>query len=265
MREFRSEMTRLARPRMLATWAALTAIFAALVNSVMFPTVAHDRSAPPTNGPGVVFPTLHRLQSGHGLTAGLGAAASIFGVLTLAMWATATASDYTTGMVRVLVAAQPRRWRLLTGKIAALAVLTAAATTVAVAVDTAVAPAAARAAGVSTVAWHAGAAGTVAGAWANLYLALLVWGLIGVALAVVLRSAAAAISIGVGWVLLVEGVIASAAKPVGHWLPGSMLSALAGNGSADQPYHRALAIGAVYATVCWVVSWQVFQRREITE
>lgn len=264
MAEFLSELTRLRRPRLLATWVALTAVFAALVNTVMFSTVAHHRSAP-TNGPGVVFPTYSHLEAASGLTAGLSAAAGMFGVLTLAIWATATASDYSTGLVRILVAAQPHRWRLLAGKVAALAILTAAACAVAVMVDTAVAPAAAHAAGISTAAWKSAAAHTVAAGWFNLYLAMLVWGLIGLVLAVVTRSSAAAISIGVGWVLLVEGVVKSAAKTVGHWLPGTTLSSLAGGGSTDQSYRLSLLLAALYAAVCSVVSWQVFRRREITE
>ncbi|MDA8043986.1 MAG: hypothetical protein M0Z30_01935 [Actinomycetota bacterium] len=264
MAEFLSEWTRLGRPRLLATWAVLTAVFAALINTVMFSTVARHRSTP-TNGPGVAFPTYSRLQAAGGLTAGLSAAASMFGVLTLAIWATATASDYSTGLVRILVAAQPLRSRLLAGKVAALAILTAAACAVAVMVDTAVAPAAAHAAGISTAAWKSGAAGTIAAGWLNLYLATVVWGLIGLVLAVVTLSSSAAISIGVGWVLLVEGVVKTAVKSVGRWLPGTTLSSLAGSGSAGQPYHRALLLGALYAAVCWVVSWQVFRRREITE
>lgn len=263
-RAIRSELTRLVRPRLLATWAGLTALFAALINSVMFRAVAKGGSRP-TNGPGVNFPTLAQLHSSHGLTAGLGAAASLFGVLTLAIWASVTAGDYSTGLIRLLVSAEPRRWRLLAAKIGALALLTAAAAVIAVVVDTAVAPQAAHAAGVTTSAWKTGAAHTVLTGWIDLYLAMLVWGLIGVALAVVTRSAAAAISIGVGWVLLVEGVIESAARSVGHWLPGTTLSSLAAHGSATQSYLTALLLGALYAAVCWLTAWQVFRHREITE
>ena len=48
-----------------------------------------------------------------------------------AIWAVVTASDYGSGLIRLLVAAEPRRWRLLAGKVVALVILTAAATTVA--------------------------------------------------------------------------------------------------------------------------------------
>src|SRR5664280_2154577 len=85
--------------------------------------------------PGVAFPTLAEMESQAGLMAGLAAASNMFGIVTLSFWAVVTASDYSSGLIRLLVAAEPRRWRLLAGKVAALVIVTAAATTVAAVVN----------------------------------------------------------------------------------------------------------------------------------
>lgn len=264
MRELRSELGRLVRPRLLATWFGLVAVFAVLVNLVMFST-ATSEGGMPAAGPGVTFPTLAELTGSGGLVAGVGAAANMFGVVTLAIWASATASDYSTGLVRLLVSAQPRRWRLVAGKALALAALTAAATTVALVVNVGVAPAVAEAAEVSTADWRAGAAGELVSAWANAYGAMLVWGLLGMALATATRSAAASISIGVGWLLVVESVVRQAAEAIGDWLPGATLSSLALGGSAAQQHATAAALALVYGLACLAVTTQLSTRREVTD
>ena len=51
----RSELTRLMRPRMLLAWFGLTALFAVMINAVMFST-ASESTGGPASGPGVAFP-----------------------------------------------------------------------------------------------------------------------------------------------------------------------------------------------------------------
>lgn len=261
---FRSALVRLRRPRMLAAWLGLTAMFAVLINVVMFQIVAHSKSVP-ANGPGTSFPALAQLESAHGLAAGLAAAGSFFGVITLAFWAVAGASDYQSGLIRVLATGQPRRWKLLAGQALALALWTAAATLVAVVLTIIVAPVGAHAAGVSTAAWRAAATGTLAKAAFDLYASLLVWGAIGLLLAVTTRSSAIAITCGVAYVLIVEPVITAAAKGVGHWLPGQTLTALAHGGTSAVSYSAASALAATYTAIAAVVAVLVVIRRDITD
>ena len=264
IRVFRSELVRLRRKGLLAGWLGLTAMFAVLINIVMFQVVG-DGSGGAANGPGATFPSLAELTSGDGLTAGMGAAASFFGVVTLAFWAITAAGDYGTGLIRLLASAEPRRWRLILGKVAALAVWTAAAATVALVVTVVVAPIGAGAAGVSTDTWSSGAAGTVVRAWLDLFGALLVWGTIGFVLATVAKSAAVAISVGVGYVLVVEAVVEAAVKSVGDWLPGNTLTALAQGGTSTVSHGAALALGAVYALAGLAIAVTVTRRRDITD
>ncbi len=259
-----SELTRLRRRSIVAGWFSLTALFALLINFVMFQVVKQG-ATPAQNGPGVAFPDWQTLLGEHGIVAGLSAASSFFGVIALSFWALAAASDYSTGLVRILASAQPRRWALLVGKWLALAAYTAAATLVALVVDLICAPGAAAAGGYQPHAWGHHLAPVLAGSAVNLFLSLLVWGTIGLALATLTRSAGVAIGVGVGYVLLLEAVIKAAAASAAKWLPGTTISALAHGGTADLGYHSALGLGLAYTVVAAAVSIIVFRRRDITD
>ena len=260
----RSELTRLRQPRLLISWFTLMALFAAMVNTIMVSFVSGGGSLPP-GAPGVSFPTLAEMESPSGLMAGLAAASNIFGVVTLSFWAVATASDYSSGLIRPLVAAEPHRWRLLAGKVAALLVVTAAATTVAAAVNVVAVFPAAGAAGISTAAWGTDLVAVVATAWLNLFLALCAWGVLGLVIAVLTRSAAVSISIGVGHLLVVESLIKMVKDAPSDWLLGTTLVAVAGGGSAAVPYGTALALALAYVTLGLVLAGVVFVRRDVTD
>jgi ABC-2 type transport system permease protein len=260
----RSELTRLRQPRLLVIWFGLMALFTVMVNTIMVTFVSGGGSLPP-GAPGVAFPSLAELERASGVMAGLAAASSLFGVITLAMWAVVTAADYSSGLVRLLVAAQPRRWRLLAGKVGALLIMTAAATTVAAIVDVFAVLPAAGAAGISTAAWGTDLPGVVARAWLDLYLALCVWGVLGLVIAVLTRSAAIAIAIGVGYVLVVEPLLKMVSDAASDWLLGSTLSAVAGGGTASVTYGAALALALGYVTLGLVIAGVAFIRRDVTD
>ena len=260
----RSELTRLRQPRFLITWFGLMALFAMMINTIMVAFTSGGGSLPP-GAPGVAFPTLAELESSSGLMAGLAAASTMFGVVTLSFWAVATATDYSSGLIRLLVAAEPRRWRLLAGKVVALLVVTAAAATVAAIVNVLAVLPAAGAAGISTAAWGTDLVAVVGGAWLNLYLALCVWGVLGLVIATLTRSAAVAISIGVGYVLVVEGMIKLLRDVPSDWLLGTTLGAVAGGGTEVVAYGTALALALGYVTLGLVLAGAVFIRRDVTD
>lgn len=260
----RSELVRTRRKSVVLGWFGLTALAAVLINTVMFQFVKTGNAAPAA-GPGVSFPTAAALAEPTGLVAGLASAASMFGVITLSFWALITATDYQSGLIRLLVSAEPRRWRLLTGKIVALVLWTAGAATVALIVNLVVAPVAAGGSGIDVSAWGEDLPSTLIAGWFDLFCSLVVWGVIGMALAVLTRSSAIAISIGVGYVLVVESVIRAAAEDLGDWLPGSTLSALAQGGNPTLSYGTALALGAAYTLIGVAVAQIVFSKRDITD
>jgi len=260
----RSELLRLRRLDVLLGWFGLMVTFTVLVNFVMFQVVDPSGTAP-ADGPGVSFPDAATLAGGEGLAAGLGAAATFLGVVTLSFWALAAATDHSTGLVRITVAAEPRRWRLLLGKWLALASVTVLTTTAVTVLNAVVAPVAAEAGGFTPDAWTSAPATVLATAWVDLFLSLLVWGSIGLALATVTRSAGVAIGAGVGYVLLVEAVIAAVASDVADWLPGSILTAIAQGGAGPVSYAEACVTGGAYVAVALTAAFVVFRRRDITD
>jgi ABC-2 type transport system permease protein len=260
----RSELVRMRRPGILLGWFGLTALFAVMVNTVMFTTVSRGAALPP-GAPGVSFPSLEALAGRDGIAAGLSSASSMFGLVTLSFWALLTATDYSSGLIRLLVSAQPRRWKLLLGKVAALVALTAAATAVATIFNVIAAVPSAGAAGVSTNAWWSSPVTVLAGAWANAMAAQLVWGIVGLALAVAGRSAAFAIASGAGYLLLVESIVKMGMNGNTDWLPGSTLAALANGGTPSMTYGSALGLGIAYAAVGLAVTAAIVIRRDVTD
>lgn len=264
LRSTLSELTRLRRRAFVLGWLGLTALFSAVITVFVF-TSAEEGTAGPAAGPGGEFPTAAELAQSDGLIATLGSGATLLGVIALSFWAIATATDYSTGLVRLLVQAQPHRGRLLAGKVLALTGWTALATTIGLVVVSVASLLMARASGVSTTAWSADVVGTLGGAWLNTFLALLVWGVIGLVIAVVARSSAIAISVGIGYVLVVEGLLGLAAEGIADWLPGATLTALAQGGTATVAYGTAIALGLLYAALGLVAATVTFSRRDILD
>ncbi len=264
MAVIRSELVRIRRPRLLLAWFGLVALFAMMVDTVMFGTASRGIELPP-GAPGVSFPDAATLAGPDGLVAGLAAAANMFGVVTLSFWALATATDYGSGLIRLLVAAEPHRWRLLAGKVAILTAITAVATVVAAIVVVMTALPTAQAAGIDTSAWLSDPVAAIGRAWANAFLAMLAWGVIGLVLAVLTRSAAVAISVGVAYVLVVESIVKLALDDGAGWLPGSILNAIAAGGTVGLAYGTALALGAGYVIIGLLVATGVVIRRDVTD
>ncbi|HSK92615.1 MAG TPA: hypothetical protein VLA76_01000, partial [Candidatus Angelobacter sp.] len=235
-----SELTRLVQLRLLLVWFGLMAAFVLMVNAVMATVVT---SAGPTDlpSPGVTFPTLAELESPSGLVAGLSAASSMFGIVTLSAWAFFTAQDHSSGLIRLLVAAEPRRWRLLAGKAVALSLATAVAVSVATLANLMAAPIVG-ASGISTEAWGTDIGSVLAGGWLNLFLSQLVWGVLGLVIATLARSAMVAVSIGVGYVLVVESLIQRIDGAPTDQLLAAILTALAKGGTDAVSDPAALAL-----------------------
>lgn len=264
MRSLRSELVRLRRRGMLLGWFGLMAVFAVMANTIMFSVVGEGVELP-AGAPGVAFPSAAELASADGLMAGMSAASTMFGIVTLSFWAIGVATDYSTGLIRLLVAAMPERWPLLVGKVAALALLTAVATTVATVVTVGIAPAGAQSAGIDTSAWAGSSASTIISTWASAYLALLVWGVIGLAIAYLTRSSAIAISVGAGYVLVVESMLSRLFDTTPDWLLSGTLTAVAQGGSATVSQGTALRWAGLYVALGLGAAAVVLLRRDVTD
>jgi ABC-2 type transport system permease protein len=92
----------------------------------------------------------------------------------------------------------------------------------------------------------------------------LVWGLIGLMLAVLTRSSALAIGIGIGVLLVVESLITIVASGASSYLPGGTLNTLAAGGNEQLSWGAALGLVVLYGVIATTVSLLTFRARDIT-
>lgn len=239
----KSELIRLRRPSFIYGGVGLMGLFAAMMTIFAF-TTAGDATAAP--GPGGL-PDLSVLEAAGGFLASLGSISTIVGLITLAFWAIAVATDYSSGLVRVLTQAQPNRIKLLAGKVGALTLWTAAGTLAATAVAAASSWVMAPLFDINSAAWTEGFASTMLSGWTNLFLSAVVWGIVGLVIATITRSSGLAIAGGIGYLMVVENMIGLIADSAVDWMPGGILSAVASGGTATVSYVTALAIATLYA------------------
>ncbi len=261
---FRSELIRIWRPSFLYAGIGLMAGFAALISVFIYTsarTVAG--AAPRTPGPGGGFATVAQIAKPGGFLTALGTVSSLAGTVLLALWAIAGASDYSTGLIRILVQAQPNRIKLLAGKMLALTAFTLLATAVTTLIVVLVSHPLARLEGIEVRAWKTDFFAHLFSGYFNFTVAALVWGLIGLMLAVLTRSSALAIGIGIGYLLVVESLIGIVAPHASPYLPGGTLTALVSGGTVRLAWAPALGLVVVYGVAASTVSLLAFRARDI--
>ena len=259
MRVIRSELVRLRSRNFIIGGIGLMAALALMLTSIIFVT-AGER----VMGPGERSVTVATLEASDGMFVGVQSSFAILGIVMLALWAVAVTSEYANGLIRLLVQAEPSRPRLLGGKIVALSAFTCMATLVTTVVLLVAMPGIASLAGVSTGAWNDDLLRTVAVGYVNLTLAALLWGVAGLFLGMVTRSAGIAIAAGIGYLLVFEGLLGMLLDSASKWLPGSSFSTIAAGGTADMAYGTALLVAAAYAGAALAATVLLFRHRDIT-
>jgi ABC-2 type transport system permease protein len=207
--------------------------------------------------------TVAQLSQPDGLVRGVVDVSNLVGIVALCLFAGAVATEYSQGTLRNLLVRQPRRMQLLTGKFLALALFIGLAVVLAIGIATGVAFALAPAKGIHTSAWTSSTGlGDFGQSILHVYLACIGYGILGTALAVVLRSPAVAIALGVAYALPGEAIINALWSNGDRWLPAQLLSALAHGGTSSVSYAHALVTLAVYAAIVATGTLLLFQRRD---
>jgi hypothetical protein len=260
-RAFASEWVKLRR-RFVLVWGFGGGLVLSIV-ATAFTIERAQRTFPP--GEGHHFhATIAQLSQPDGLVDGILDASTLLGVIALSLFAGAVASEYSQGTLRNLLVRQPRRARLLSGKFIALALFFTLAIVLAIAVSAGVAFALAPSKGIDTSAWTSGTGLSDLGqSVLHLCLASVGFGALGTALAVLLRSPALAIAVGVAYALPGEAIINGLWEGGDRWLPGELLNALAHGGTSSTSYSHALLTVVVYAAMLAVGTLLLFQRRDV--
>ena len=259
LRAIHSELIRLNRPSFLVGGIGLMAGFASIATILAFSAAGKSGM-----GPGQYIPTAAALAASDGFVSGLALASNIVGIVALAAWAIAVASDYGTGLIRLLVQAEPRRYRLLVGKLVALVLYTLVSTLAATLAAAGTAALIAPMFHVSTDAWGANTILTLTQAFVYLSLSTVAWGVIGLSIATITMSSGVAIAVGVGYLVVFENMLLLVVKGAANWLPGAILTALAVGGTPNIGFNKALALGAIYVLIGLILVVAIVQRREIT-
>lgn len=254
-----SELIRLKRPSFLLGATGITAVFSAIISVFVFTSIGTESA-----GPGPAMPTLEDLEGVGGFVASLGTISTLVGLVTLAFWAIAVASDYSTGLIRILVQGEPNRLRLLAGKVGALTLFTAVSTALATIIASIASILMAPTTDLSTAAWSTNWLTELGSAYINLTASALVWGVVGLLIAVLSRNSGVAIAVGIGYIMVVENLVGIVAESATDWLPGGTLAAVASGGTAALSYGTAMALAAIYAAGGLGIAAAAFHRRDIT-
>lgn len=259
---FRSEWVKLTRRNF--AFGAITALvgFSVAITAV---SILRANDAGTHSGPmGKIG--LDDLAAPGGWLAGLGAASTFLGLVTLAIFAANVAGDFTTGTIRSVLVIEPRRLHVLAGKVLALTSFIAVGIAIATAIVAAVAFPLAAKENISTSAWTTTSALTEGlSTYINVLLSCLAWGAFGAMLGMITKSSAIAIAAGVGYFLLGEQLLLNSLWPsTEEWLPASAMSALADGGNAAISFWTAVLLVAGYAAGAYLLAATFFTRRDIT-
>lgn len=258
IRAFRSEWLKLLRTGMILGSAGSMAGFAILAVVLRLSRVGGAHLGPGTDL------TAAMVEASKGFASLIVFTAPFLGLVALAVCAVAVGTEYGNGTLRNLLVRQPARLRLLTGKLLALGSFVTLAVVVSYGVGLATALLLVPGHGISTAAWFTSAGvQSLLSTAGNLLLATLAWAAIGAVLAIVLRSAAAAISVGLGYLLVGETLLSNVWSGGNQWLPRELLVALGLGGTPEIAYARALVLIGLYVVVAVGVAAVLFRQRDV--
>jgi len=255
----RAELQKLMRRPVLVAAGAGAGVFAAVAAAGVF------LSAAPDGPPAGRTATLASLAEPGGGTEAFALGVSFAGLLVLVTFLTNFTGEISRGTLRTLLLREPRRLRLLAGKMTALLAFAALVLAAAVALTWVASLAIAPSQGVPTSEWVT--PGALADNLADYGTALLTlggWAFFGMALAVVLRSTAIALAVGVAWAGPLEHLTEDAWGAADEWFPGLLLEALAVGGSSTVPFGRAVLLTVVYGAAASALAAQLFRSRDVT-
>jgi ABC-2 type transport system permease protein len=255
---FRAELVKVLRRRVLVITALTTLAFAIGSAAIVLSSAASSGSP---NG-GVTVASLSEPNGGSEVFT---SAVSFAGTFLFVVFVGLVAVEFSRGTFRTMLLHQPRRIRLLAGKMAGLLGFAAAVLAVAEILTWLVARLIAPSRGVDVSAWVSADAldqGLVD------YSAVLFWvsgyALLGMTVAVLVRSVPVALAVGIAWAGPFEHLLQDAWDPASRFFPGLLLETFVAGGTSAVSVSRAFVTIAIYVALAAVVAATVFARRDMT-
>jgi ABC-2 type transport system permease protein len=262
---FRAELMKLRRPKMLLGIYGAMVGFSILATALAFLVAKDQPQVFNSDRPGAVGFSLHDLTSSAGATRGFVLGAGFTGVIVLVMFAVSVANEHSAGTLRTLALFEPRRLRLLAGKIAALVVFVLIGYALAEVAGVLTAYIAAGIKGVPVHAWTTGSGlSTTASAFGDAALAGVGWGLLGMMAAIAFRTVPITLAVMLAWVFPFENIMFRSWAAADRWFPGLLLQGVGSGSGGSGGWTRAVLMTALYGVAFLIGSSIVFRRRDIT-
>jgi ABC-2 type transport system permease protein len=256
----RAELVKLLRRRVLVTTAVTTAVFS--VASAAIVLISADAGVRRVSGRGV---TVESLSNAGGGTNVFTTAVSFAGVFVFVVFIGLFAMEFSRGTFRTMLMYQPRRIRLLAGKLTALLAFSAAVLAAAELITWVAARIVAPTQDVATGSWvSADALGQAISDYGSVLFWVSGYALLGTAIAVVVRSVPLSLAIGIAWAGPLEHIVQDAWGAATRFFPGLLLEAFVAGGTSDVSAERALVTVAVYLAIAAAIAGTTFARRDVT-
>jgi ABC-type transport system involved in multi-copper enzyme maturation permease subunit len=256
----RAELVKLLRRRVLVTTAVTTAVFS--VASAAIVLISADAGVRRVSGRGV---TVESLSNAGGGTNVFTTAVSFAGVFVFVVFIGLFAMEFSRGTFRTMLMYQPRRIRLLAGKLTVLLAFSAAVLAAAELITWVAARIVAPTQDVATGSWvSADALGQAISDYGSVLFWVSGYALLGTAIAVVVRSVPLSLAIGIAWAGPFEHIVQDAWGAATRFFPGLLLEAFVAGGTSDVSAERALVTVAVYLAIAAAIAGTTFARRDVT-
>ncbi len=256
----RGELIKLRRPSLSISTIAAVTFVTGLVTSLLFLLV----DSPSGNGERGIRIGRDVLSLPTGASLSFSNSAGLLGIVALCIFAAQTAQEYTYGTLRNLLVRQPSRMKILLGKLGAMKLFAIAMVTFSGVLAISLSYLLAGVKDISTAAWStADARSAIAQGFVNVLLATIGYGIFGMILGLLFRSPISAISIGVIWNLIIEGLLSAFVKNIDRYFPGQLLSTVAQGGSDKISYQYALITSYSFLLAGLAIVAFLFKKRDV--
>lgn len=258
----RAELATLVRRRVLVAVGVAITAFVAVTMLAVFLSAEPAATGPPRDAREA---TLESLAEPGGGTEAFSLGIGFFGLFVLVAFVTRLAGEFSHGTLRTLLIKEPRRVRVVLGKVVALMAFMAAMLLVAEALTFIASVSLAPGQDIDTATWYSlDGIGAAAGDYAAALAGTAAWALYGMTLGLLLRSVPIAIGVAVAWAGPLENITAQSWQAAERWFPGLQLQALSTGGTSDVSARHALLLTAIYVTLAVAVGLLTLKRRDIT-
>ncbi len=256
----RAELVKVLRRRVVVVTALATLVFAVGSAAIIL------ASAGPADGQSTGREvTIASLSDAGGGSEVFTTAISFAGTFLFVVFVGAVAIEFSRGTFRTMLLHQPRRLRLLAGKMAGLLVFAAAVLAVAEVLTWLAARLIAPTQDVATDSWvSADALGQGLADYGSVLFWVSGYALLGMTVAVLVRSVPVALAVGIAWAGPFEHLLQDAWDPAQRFFPGLLLEAFVAGGVPDVSATRAFLTVSLYIAAAAAVAGTVFARRDMT-